>query len=278
MADATTLWSALGGAFGAAVGVVAKSLWDRYAGWQSSIPLETWKIRTHELERRLSEFYWHLYARLMRDDVVWKLVFLDLRPKRDREQPPWATRLSDDTRRTLSREMEAKVLLPNHAEAVGIIRSSIHLANADPDFLAPLAKYVRHVDAYSSLRSAGLLDQDRSMLVNATLMGSLKPSRFGFADTRLNTRNYCARRVCRISGRPLCPRSSAIWINRRHTLTPGGRHRDPECYKGHYNTRLRGEIKRVWSWRRRHKLKTSAMRVQSVGKHRERMHNHSRQT
>jgi hypothetical protein len=159
MAD-TTLWSALGGAFGGAAGVIAKSLWDRYVGWKSSIPLETWKIRTHELERRLSKFYWPLYARLMRDDVVWKVVFHDLRPRQDSEQPPWATRMSEDARRALSREIEAKVLLPNHTEAVGIIRSSIHLANADADFLALLGKYVRHVDAYSSLRSAGISDQD----------------------------------------------------------------------------------------------------------------------
>lgn len=51
-------------------------------------------------------------------------------------------------------------MLPNHLEAVGIIRSSIHLANADAEFLALLAKYIRHVDAYASLRSAGIMNAD----------------------------------------------------------------------------------------------------------------------
>lgn len=160
MADAGTLWPALGAAVGAALGVVAKSLWDRFAGWRSDIPLETWKIRTHQLERRLSEFYWPLYACLMRDNVVWPVVFYHLRPRHDREQPTWATRLPEEARLKLSQEIEAKALLPNHIDAVGIIRSSIHLANADAEFLALLAKYIRHVDAYTSLRSAGIRDAD----------------------------------------------------------------------------------------------------------------------
>jgi hypothetical protein len=136
---------------------------------------ETWKTRAHQLERRLSEFYWPLYTRLMRDDVVWRKVFLDLRPSHDHEQPDheqpdheqpdheqpdWAKNLTDEDRRKLSQEIESKVLLPNHVEAVSIIRSSIHLANADAEFLELLAKYVRHVDAYTSLRSAGLMDTD----------------------------------------------------------------------------------------------------------------------
>jgi hypothetical protein len=87
-------------------------------------------------------------------------VFYDLRPRHDRERPAWAKALSDDSRRKLSQEIETKVLLPNHVDAVGIIRSSIHLANADGEFLELLAKYMRHVDAYTSLRSAGMMGVD----------------------------------------------------------------------------------------------------------------------
>jgi hypothetical protein len=118
--DLTALWSALGAGFGAAAGVVAKSLWDRYAGWQSEVPFEAWKLRSHQLERRLSEFYWPLYARLLRDDIVWKKVFYELRPRHDRERPAWAQALSEDSRRKLSQEIEAKVLLPNHVDAASI--------------------------------------------------------------------------------------------------------------------------------------------------------------
>ena len=45
--------------------------------------------------------------------------------------------------------------MPNHTEAVAIIRTNIHLANADQAFEDLLARYVRHVDVYTSLRSAG---------------------------------------------------------------------------------------------------------------------------
>lgn len=101
MIDPSTLWSAVAGALGAAAGVIAKSLWDRYAGWQSAVPIETWKIRAHQLERRLSEFYWPLYARLLRDDVVWQVVFYDLRPQHDRQQPQWVMGLAEESRRKL---------------------------------------------------------------------------------------------------------------------------------------------------------------------------------
>lgn len=160
MAELGGLWAALGGAVGGVLGVVAKSLWDRYAGWRAGIPLETWKIRTAQLERRLSQFYWPLYARLLRDDVVWRMVFFDLRLRHDRPQPDWARNMAEEDRRKLAQEIEAKVLLPNHQEAVSIIRSAVHLANADKEFEVILARYMRHVDAYSSLRSAGIMTAD----------------------------------------------------------------------------------------------------------------------
>jgi hypothetical protein len=156
MSDTPTLTSVVLATVGAAVGVVGKSLWDQYFGWQSDIPLETWKIRVQLLERRLSEFYWPLYMRLRRDDEVWPMAFLDLRPRDDREQPAWALRLPQQTQQKLSQEIEDKVLLPNHAEAVAIIRSTIHLANADDEFLSLLAKYIRHVDSYMTLHSSGV--------------------------------------------------------------------------------------------------------------------------
>lgn len=160
MADNSGAWAAIGAAAGSALGLVAKSYWDRYVGWRAGVPIQTWKIRTAQLERRLSQFYWPLYVRLLRDDVVWTKVFFDLRPRHDRALPDWALSMGEDDRRKLSQEIEAKVLLPNHQEAVGIIRSSIHLANADKEFEELLARYVRHVDAYASLRSAGITTAD----------------------------------------------------------------------------------------------------------------------
>ena len=131
MPGSIALWTTICGAVGAACGVAAKTLWDMYAGWRSNVPIETWKIRAHQLERRLSEFYWPLHSRLMRDDVIWRKVFYDLRPNSGQKPPDWAAGMSMDARQKLAEEIEAKVLLPNHLEAVGIIQSAIHLANAD---------------------------------------------------------------------------------------------------------------------------------------------------
>jgi hypothetical protein len=135
-------WSAVGGAVGAAIGVVAKTYWDQYVGYQSSIPLETWKIRREELEKRLSQFYWPLYWRLKRDDDLWERVYIH----------PMAT----DASKRLASEITDKVLLPNHVAAVDIIRSNIHLANADPELLILLNRYDRHVHVFQSLRSANI--------------------------------------------------------------------------------------------------------------------------
>lgn len=146
-----TLWSVVSGALGFGI----KALWDSYAGYQDKVRLETWKLRIDELERRLSQFYWPLYIRLQRDDVIWRKVFFDLSPWSKREKPAWVAELSEDDQKKLAKEIEDKVLLPNHAETVTIIRSAIHLANADPVFEDMLVRYIRHADAYSSLRSAG---------------------------------------------------------------------------------------------------------------------------
>jgi hypothetical protein len=150
MAD-VTFWSLLS----AAVGFGAKALWDSYSGYRDKVRLESWKIKTGELERRLSQFYWPLYAHLQRDDVIWQKVFYDLNSSAKSKKPRWIKNLSEDEQQRLGHEIENKILLPNHAEAVSVIRSFIHLANADSEFEDMLFRYVRHVDVYTSLRSAG---------------------------------------------------------------------------------------------------------------------------
>jgi hypothetical protein len=53
----------------------------------------------------------------------------------DKEAPPDSVaQISGDDRRKLAKAIETTVLVPNHKEAVGIIRANIHLANADSEF------------------------------------------------------------------------------------------------------------------------------------------------
>lgn len=136
-----------------ALGFGAKALWDSYAGHRDSIRAESWKIRTSELERRLSKFYWPLYACLQRDNVIWEKVFFDLNPNSDSEKPEWARDLTKKEQGSLATIIEKNIIIPNHNDAVAIIRSNMHLANADAAFEKLLSDYVRHVDAYVSLRS-----------------------------------------------------------------------------------------------------------------------------
>jgi hypothetical protein len=144
-----------------AIGIAAKSLWDSYVGWRNNTRLEKWKIRVTQLEGRLSNFYWPLYIRLLRDDNVWTKVFIDLRPGGTHSRAIWVDNIPKDRRASLSEQIQDSILVPNHVEAVRIITSNMHRAgNNDPEFTALLLKYIRHVDVYESLRSAKLNDVD----------------------------------------------------------------------------------------------------------------------
>lgn len=128
-------------------GVALKATWDAYVDKKKTIELEIWKIRVVELEKRLSQFYWPIYLRLQRDNVVWKRIL-----ERDDE--------SDTERQRLAYQIEEGVLLPNHIEVVKIIESSIHLAALDKEFENLLFAYLRHIDVYRSIRTVGIKDKD----------------------------------------------------------------------------------------------------------------------
>lgn len=130
-----------------ACGVAIKAAWNAWVDKKKIIELETWKIRVTELEKRLSQFYWPVYIRLQRDNVVWQKIL-------DRENQ------SDTERQQLAFQIEQGVLLPNHAEIVKIIESNIHLAALDKEFEAQVLAYLRHIDVYRSIRTVGIQDKD----------------------------------------------------------------------------------------------------------------------
>ena len=130
-----------------AAGAALKTLWDSYVDKRKEIELQTWRIRAEQLEKRLSQFYWPIYLRLQRDNVVWKRIL-------DRQTS------IDDERSRLAYQIEESVLLPNHAEIVKIIESNMHLAGADVTFERHVMEYMRHVDVYQSLRTVGIKDKD----------------------------------------------------------------------------------------------------------------------
>lgn len=128
-------------------GVVLKTAWSAWVDKKKSIELEVWKIRASELEKRLSQFYWPIYLRLQRDNVIWMRIL-------ERENT------TNSERQKLAFQIEDGILLKNHAEIVKIIESSIHLAALDKDFEVQLLAYLRHIDIYQSIRIIGIKDKD----------------------------------------------------------------------------------------------------------------------
>jgi hypothetical protein len=130
-----------------ASGIALKTAWDAWVDKKKAIELEIWKARVNELEKRLSQFYWPIYLRLQRDNVVWTKIL-------DRNNQ------SDTERQQLARQIEQGVLLPNHAEIVKIIESYVHIAALDKEFEVQILAYLRHIDVYRSIRTVGITDKD----------------------------------------------------------------------------------------------------------------------
>ncbi|BAY66192.1 hypothetical protein NIES22_63050 [Calothrix brevissima NIES-22] len=95
------------------------------------------------IERQISEFYWPIYLRLEKDNVMWKRI----------------KSLSSDANvlpEAASLAIEKDFILKNHQEIVEIIESKIHLAeNAmnGKDLINELLKYIKHVAVYKTIRS-----------------------------------------------------------------------------------------------------------------------------
>jgi hypothetical protein len=125
----------------ASAGFAAKAVWDwfyaRRREWESLVMTK----RVEILDLQLSQFYWPLYIRLEKNEVIWTRI-LDVTQ-------------DDEGKRRLAAEIEHSVILPNHAEIVAIIETRMHLAEADADFTRELIHYIHHVTLHRALRAAG---------------------------------------------------------------------------------------------------------------------------
>ncbi len=93
-------------------------------------------------EKQLSQFYWPLYTRLHFDTAVWTRIL-----EKDHTD--------DELRRRIGAGIEAEFILPNHEEAIKIIREKIHLMEGDDELFGLLRQYLRHVAVYKAMREAG---------------------------------------------------------------------------------------------------------------------------
>jgi hypothetical protein len=131
----------------AALGFVLKGLWDTYTTGKR----ERWKLRVEKLEQALSEFYWPICIRLIRDDLIWKIVFNDIRLNKGE----WLRWVINSRKHELSHKIINDIIIPNQKEILEIIRLKIHMAGSR-EITSGLEKYVRHADIFISLRSADI--------------------------------------------------------------------------------------------------------------------------
>jgi hypothetical protein len=85
------------------------------------------------LTSQLQEFYWPILIRLEKNNAIYKKL--------------------DDS--FVGKEIDEKVVLPNHLEIVDIIENKIHLAQADTILIDEISYYVGHVYTYKALRKSG---------------------------------------------------------------------------------------------------------------------------
>jgi hypothetical protein len=125
----------------AAGGAAIKAGWDWFYDRTKTRSELALSKQFEFVDRQLSEFYWPLYIRLEKNDIVWERI-LDIREQ-------------DESRRRLAEAIEQKVILPNHEEITRIIETRMHLAHADPAFTRSLLRYINHVTLHKALRDAG---------------------------------------------------------------------------------------------------------------------------
>lgn len=126
------------------LGIVAKTFWDKLVERREELAKLRRDKKLEILERQLSEFYWPLYLRLEKDNLIWQQVFMG------------ENQLSPEIRKRL----ESHFILPNHEAIMEVLESKIHLARASKELSEQIFQYIRHIAIYQVIREARILDKD----------------------------------------------------------------------------------------------------------------------
>lgn len=117
------------------------------------------------VERQISEFYWPIYLRLEKDNVMWKRI---------KSLSPEINALPESA----SDAIERGFILKNHQEIVEIIESKIHLAENSAnskELINELLKYIKHVAVYTTIRSIKELQNVNPVDLNEPFPDQLFP-------------------------------------------------------------------------------------------------------
>lgn len=117
------------------------------------------------IERQISEFYWPIYLRLEKDNMMWKRI---KSLNAENNILPEAA----------SEVIEKDFILKNHQEIVEIIESKIHLAETftnSKELRDELLKYIKHVAVYKTIRSIKELQRFNPVDLNEPFPPNLYP-------------------------------------------------------------------------------------------------------
>lgn len=110
---------------------------------ENQLAIAQYNAELEFIERQISEFYWPIYLRLEKDNVMWKRI-----KSLSSEKNVLPEAASD--------AIEKEFILKNHQEIVEIIESKIHLAENSvngKELTDELLKYIKHVAVYKTIRS-----------------------------------------------------------------------------------------------------------------------------
>lgn len=117
------------------------------------------------LEKQLSEFYWPIYLRLEKDNLIWEKVFNQ----------------DGGLESAVRQKLEMTYILPNHDEIMTILEAKIHLARAHQPLSDAINRYIRHIAVYRAIRDAGITERDPAQF-DAPYPSDL----FGFVESEKN--------------------------------------------------------------------------------------------
>lgn len=138
---------------------------QQIAELENQLAMERYNAELEFIEKQISEFYWPIYLRLEKDNVMWKRI-KSLSPE------------NNVLPESASAAIEQEFILKNHQEIVEIIESKIHLAESSAnsrELINELVKFIKHVAIYRTIRSISELRQVNPVDLNEPYPANLFP-------------------------------------------------------------------------------------------------------
>ncbi len=132
---------------------------------ENQLVIARYNMELELIEKQISEFYWPIYLRLEKDNVMWKRV---------KSFSPEASVLPE----AASEAIEQAFILKNHEKIVEIIETKTHLAEAassSSELINELLKYIKHVAVYKTIRSIEELKKFNPVDLNEPFPARLFP-------------------------------------------------------------------------------------------------------